>query len=424
MIGIFTLVTINTIVLVLFKNTMYTIPTILSFLFVISKAGLPLDDISLLKFPLFAFAVFLIGPIAHFIRFKPKFVQGKFLLGFGLIGLAYLIPLIYLPFEFQGLLVSVAGITFVGFYIFFVSTIKGNLNYLFKILIFVNLLLTLEVFFYMYQGYLIHPELDLYHRILVGWTGSFGWGNLNYPPIYIALTMPSYLYFIFKKPNSYLLWLLMILPITAVFITQSRGGMLDVLVSLLGMFLFLIIKGNKKHLTHGFIFLFAMLIIFYLGRDIAFLWWEEFLRSLGNNIDSLTTGRLYIYEQGWLIFKQYPIFGGGWLSIKSFPFENPTVFMFHSTIIQTIATMGLFGVAALLTHYYQIGTFMFKKINLEKSLFIIGYVATQVHGLIDNVQYAIPYSVMLVLLLSIYETAEKESSFEMINHRYHLIEDK
>ncbi|PKM48198.1 MAG: hypothetical protein CVV01_04735 [Firmicutes bacterium HGW-Firmicutes-6] len=98
--------------------------------------------------------------------------------------------------------------------------------------------------------------------------------------------------------------------------------------------------------------------------------------------------------------------------------------MFHSTFIQALAAMGIFGLIALLVHYYQIGKFMLVNHKLEKSLFLIGYVASQVHGLIDNVQYAVPYSVLIVLFLSVFETSEIKSSFKKENHRYYLIEDE
>jgi O-antigen ligase len=76
----------------------------------------------------------------------------------------------------------------------------------------------------------------------------------------------------------------------------------------------------------------------------------------------------------------------------------------------------------LFVHYYQIGNFMIRKLNLEKSLFLIGYLATQIHGLIDNVQFSVPYSSLIVLFLATWESSELETSFTLVNHRYHIIE--
>lgn len=423
MIGLFVLILINTIVLGLFKNTLYTVPIVISFLFIINQSDISFDSLGSLGFPIIAFATFVVGFVVHWIRFKPKMKKGIFFLGFGLIALSYVIPLIYTPFKTSGIAVSMMGTIFFGLYIFYSSTLKGNLNYLFKIMMFANMLLTAEVFFYLYQGYLLFPDMDFYHRIFQGWQRNLGWANINDMCFYIALTMPGYLYFIFKKPKTYLLWFMMILPVIAVFLSKSRGGMIGFAVVVLGMILFFIFRGNKKHLFHGGIALITVSILAYVGKEALYLWWEFFLDSLGENLNDFSSNRLYIYEQGWLIFKQYPLFGGGWLSVQTFPFDG-RIFMFHNTFVQALAAMGLFGLGALFVHYFQIAKCMLKDLNLEKSLFIIGYIATQVHGLIDNVQYAVPYSVLIVLFLSIYETSDKQTSFDMINHRYHLIEEK
>ncbi|PKK87698.1 MAG: hypothetical protein CVV62_02710, partial [Tenericutes bacterium HGW-Tenericutes-7] len=124
MIGLFILIAINTLVLASFKNTLYSLPTIISFLFIINKATISFESVSAFGFPLFAFSVFLLGPLIHFIRFKPKMKKGIFFLGFGLIALSYLIPLIYTPFEIAAIPVSLMGTLFFGVYVFYSSTMK------------------------------------------------------------------------------------------------------------------------------------------------------------------------------------------------------------------------------------------------------------------------------------------------------------
>ncbi len=420
MIGLLILVVINTVILGLFKNTLYSIPIVISFLVLSNQSDISFESFSQLGFLVLAFSIFLIGLLIHFLRFKPKLIIGKFFLGIALIAVSYLMPLIYIPNRMESALLSLAGTLYLLVYVFYSSTLKGNLNYLFKILMFLNILLVAQVFFYVYQGYLMYPELDFFHRIYQGWGRTFGWANVNSICFYIALTFPSYLYFIFKKPKTYLLWFLTILPVVAILLTQSRGGMLGFLIAFLGIITFFILKGNKKHFFHGLIFLSVSAIVFYLGRNALYLWWEFFLDSLGNDLNDFSSGRLVIYQNGWEIFKNNPLFGGGWLAIRSFTSE---LFMFHDTFIQALATMGLFGLVALFVHYYQLGKYMFKDMKLEKGLFLIGYIATQIHGLVENVQYAVPYSIILVLILATFETAEKQTSFELINNRYHLIEN-
>ena len=91
MIGLFILIMINTVVMASFKNTLYTIPTIVSFLFIINQSDIAFESVSAFGFPLLAFSVFLLGPAIHFIRFKPKMIRGVFFLGIGLIALSYFV---------------------------------------------------------------------------------------------------------------------------------------------------------------------------------------------------------------------------------------------------------------------------------------------------------------------------------------------
>ncbi len=420
MMGMFFLITINTIILISYRNTLYILPTVISLVFVINKSDMTFDTIASLGFPILALSIFFVGPMVHIIRFKPVFRRGVFFFGFLLIAISYLIPLVYIPFDIRSIPVSLVATFYLGFYVFMTSTLQANLNYLFKNMMFANLLLTFQVFFYLYQGYLLNPDLDIYHRIFIGWGRNLGWANINDMCFYIALTFPSYLYFIFKKPNTYLLWLLMILPTAAVILSKSRGGIIGYAVVIVGVVLFFLWKGNKKHLTHGLVALLVAGILSYIGREIFYLWYDELILSFGNNINDFSSNRLYIYENAWNVFKQYPLFGGGWISIFSFPFSG-RIFMYHSTIFQALAAMGLFGLFALIVHYTQILKYMLKHATLEKYLFLIGYLATQVHGLIDNVQYAVPYSGWIALILVMFETSSQQTLFEEVNERYHLI---
>jgi O-antigen ligase len=417
------LIAILSFIFIFFENTMYALPIIISMLVIINKSDMTFETSASIGFPLLSVSIFLSSFIFHIIRFKPKFKKGIFFLGLMLISISYMMPLVYLPFDIQSIPLSMVAIVYLGIYVFMSSTMKSNLNYLFKIMMFLNLLLTFQVFFYLYQGYLLHPELDIYHRIFIGWGRNLGWANINDMCFYIALTFPSYLYFIFKKPNTYLLWLLMILPTAAVILSKSRGGIIGYAVVIVGVVLFFLWKGNKKHLTHGLFALLVAALLSYIGREVFYLWYDELILSLGDNLNDFSSNRLYIYENAWKIFLDYPLFGGGWISINTFPFSG-RIFMYHSTIFQALAAMGLFGLFALIVHYTQILKYMLKHPTLEKYLFLIGYLASQVHGLIDNVQYSVPYSVLIVLILAMFETSEKQSSFNTIDERYHIIEQK
>ncbi len=427
MIGVLTLVVFLVFVLVSFENTLYAMPILIGFLFIINHPSLTFDSTTLI-FPIISVALIIISFVVHIIRFKPVFRRGRFFLGFLLLAIAYLIPLLYTPFQFKALPVSLLGATYLGFYVFFTSTTKGNIDYLFKMMLIINLLLCFQMVVYIMNGYIQHPELTFYERLLVGWDRNLGWANVNDMCFYISLTAPSYVYFIFKKPKTYLIWFLMLIPILIIILSKSRGGVIGFGVAVIGLIYFSIYQGQKVQLKHGILFLSFLIIFFIVNRDVIILWWQYFNDTATGDLNEFSSNRLFLYREGWRIFLRNPLFGAGWLSIDEVAElwyleygAYQRLFMFHSTLFHTLATMGLFGLVGLIIHYTQIFKFIFQHLTLEKYLFVIGYIASQVHGLIDNVQFAVPYSILMVVFLSVFETSKVDTLFETVNNKYKLI---
>ncbi len=405
MMGILFLILLGTLWFILFEDTTVTLPTTLAILFFINKSNMDFETVASFGFPYIGVGLFFLGPIVHLIRFKPRFRLNTFFWGFLLIGVSYLIPLLYLPFEISAIPVSMMGILYLLLYLFYANTLKGDLRYLFRILLGINLLLTFQVFFYLYQGYLQTPDLALIYRLFSGWNRNLGWANINDMCFYLALTFPSYLYFIFKHPKNPIFWFMMWLPMMAVILSKSRGGLLGFSFCLLFCLIFLLIKGNKTLIKNAMFFVVVSGMIIYFSQDVFIVWWEFFTDSLGDDLNQFSSGRIEIYQIGFDVFKTYPLFGGGWTSLINLR-PDSRLFMYHSTLVQSLAAMGLFGLFALLVHYGQVFRFLLRYRTLEKSLFLIGYLASQIHGLIDNVQYAVPYSILMVLFLALFEKAE------------------
>ncbi|MDO9629856.1 MAG: O-antigen ligase family protein [Acholeplasmataceae bacterium] len=421
MIGILFFIFLLCFIFISFRNTMYSIPILIGLLFILNKSDMTFETSIDLGFPIVAISSFLFSFVFHLIRFKPKFHKGRFFLGLFLIAVGYIIALIYLPFDITAIPVSLLGFLYLFFYVFYSSTSKSNLEYLFKIMFVANLVLTFQLFIYVYRGFMTYTDLDFMTRLFLGWLRNLGWANTNDMCFYIALTFPSYIYFIMKKPKNYWLWILMILPVAAVVFTKSRGGLISFGLSGLFSILLFYFKGPKKNYIHWIAL--AAVPVFILAINFRFfIEWLNILASIeGEGFNAFTSNRIYFYTEGIKIFLRYPIFGGGWLSIQSFPFDG-RLFMYHSTIIQALATMGLFGLGALIIHFIQVFKYMFNEVSVEKYLFLIGFIASQLHGLVDNVQYSIPFSVFIVVILAIFETSEKKTSFELVEGRYIYIE--
>ena len=148
-------------------------------------------------------------------------------------------------------------------------------------------------------------------------------------------------------------------------LSESRGGMIGFAFSFFGVLAFNLVKGHKIQLSQMLVFMALLAIIFFIFQGALFKWWETFKASFGEDLNDFSTGRMDIYKQGFEVFKAHPLFGGGWLSLQQL---NPgsRLFMYHSTPVQSLAAMGLFGFVALIIHYIQVATFFFKSLTLRK----------------------------------------------------------
>ena len=422
MLGVFTIILMITILLILFENTLYTIPLYLSLLFIVNNSKMTFNTLNQFGFPFIVLFLVILGPMIYIIKFKPKFKMRLLTLGLILITCAYMISYFMGPINLKGLAVSGISILYLILYIFFSNTAKGNMDYLFKILISILLLLSAQLGIKIIDGILLHPELSLVENLTQGsshaWYSNFGWANINDMNFYIALTLPSIGYFIFKHPKNIIFWLLLLFPTAVIILSGSRGGAIGYLISLIGLFIVVLIRGKTRHYIHAFILFVLVLAIAYFSQDVLIDIYENFIASLkGETINNISSSRIYIYDQGLKVFKSSPLFGKGWLSISTIK-PGARLFMYHSTIIQVLAAMGLFGLVSLLVHYFQIFNIFYDHFTLEKQLIFIGYIASQLHGLVDNVQFAVPYSLIIVMIFPIIETAKKQTIFRLEKHKY------
>lgn len=422
---VYSIILCNAIVLGMFKNTLYSIPLVFSLLFIINQPDISFENTGEIGFPSISLITFILGYSVYFIRFKPTIRFKKFALGLLLIAISYVVPLVYLDFTWSSFSLSMMGFIFFGLYIFYANTVQGDLKYLFTLLVAINLLLVYQVFFYILQGFILNPDLAFVERLTIGWGRNLGWGNVNDVCFYMSLTLPAYLYFIFRKPQSLLRWLLIILPIAAIILTKSRGGLIGLIISVTGMVILIFYRGSKLQKRNVFISFGVILLTAILGFNILIVWFQRFIELFTLGPDGFSSYRLFIYEHAWDIFLEYPIFGAGWISIErvfrawleTFGTHH-RIFMYHSTIFQALAAMGLFGLTALIIHYTQVFKYFFREISLEKYIFIIGYLATQAHGLIENVQYSVPYSILIAITLALFENTEKKTEFILSNGIY------
>lgn len=417
MLGIFVIVLSLTLVLSLYKNARYAIPLLTSLLFVVNNSVITFDTLNTFGFPYITLILILSGPIIHIIRFRPKFKFHGLTLGLLLIALAYIIPLIYTDRSLKAIAISGVGLLYFFFYFFLSNTTKGDIDYFFKTLLIINLLLVGEFGIKVMRSLMSFSELPFIEAMRAsmnsGWGGNLGWANVNDLCYYLTLTLPGYIYFIFKKPKHIIYWILLLLPASVVLLTQSRGGFIGFAIAALGLGIIILFHGKHHHYFYAVFTIILVAIVGFLSKDVLINIYNAFLQTLeGDSINSFSSSRIWIYTRGLEIFESSPWFGRGWISIDLLANETGSrLFMYHSTIIHVLATMGIFGLIALLVHYYQIFKLMFDQWSLEMKLIFVAIVAVQIHGLIDNIQFSVPYSFLVAMLFPLIENTSVKTVF-------------
>ncbi len=418
MIGIITIVLCLALVLSFYKNARYAIPLLTSLIFVVNNSVMTFDTLNTFGFPYISLALILAGPVIHIIRFKPTFKFRGLTLGLLLIAVAYLVPLLYTEISLKAVAVSGVGLLYFLFYFFLSNTTKGDVGYFFKLLLIINLLLVGEFGVKMIRSLSENMDLGLVEAFKIsmntGWGGNLGWANVNDLCYYITLTLPGHVYYIFKKPKHMIFWILLLLPASVILLTQSRGGFIGFGIAAFGLGLIIMFHGKHHHYFYAIFTVILVAIVAFFSRDVLIGIWNAFMQTLdGGTIDSFSSSRIWIYSRGLEIFESSPWFGQGWMSINILAEESGgRLFMYHSTIIHVLATMGIFGLIALLIHYYQIFKLIFDGWSLEMRLLFVSFIAVQIHGLIDNIQFSVPYSLLIAMLFPLIENTNVKTHFK------------
>jgi O-antigen ligase len=180
---------------------------------------------------------------------------------------------------------------------------------------------------------------------------NLGWGGANNYSILLALSIPSAMYYTLqKRKTAWILVGLVVLEFGLIVMSGSRGA----LIFIGGMLPFLVgytLAKTKNTwqviLALGIIIDLAVLVVFYFGDEVS----AAISTILGKELNS--SGRFDLYKDAIQNFLNHPLFGNGFdhrLGQFNQPSGGPdgiTPYWYHSTIFQTFASLGLFGVVAI-----------------------------------------------------------------------------
>jgi hypothetical protein len=396
------------------KNTIYTIPIAFGIMYGYNMQNPNLNTINAFGWvhliPIFVFVAIFV----HLLRFRPKFKIGILTKPYLWIAIAYFGSIFYVPISSTYLQLTSIGLLYLIGYQFYRQTMKTDESFMMRVLFFASLLLLAELSYNIGLGFFLENlDKPIRERISLGmraswFHGDFGWANINDVVIHITLLMGAQFYFIIKHPKNILYWITPLLTGFVVFVSASRGGYLSMFLSFLIYVPYVIKKTNKWGILNMiYAFLLVGLVLYEL-RLLVEIAYEIAIQGGLDDLDSFTSNRLTLYKFALDIYKEFPVFGGGWAAMTDI--GNPDrIQVFHSTLFHTLAVMGTFGLMGLFYYYHQTFKFLFTHRFVVKSLMLIGILVSQIHGLIDNTMYMLIYTVATLLIFSMLETIDNKT---------------
>ena len=403
----FFLVTFS-LLLILFKNTLYTLPIAFALIYTYNTKNPRLETISEFNI-IYMIVIFVLGGlIIHFIRFRPKPKKGILSYAYIWFAVAYLIPLLYRPFTWTLFQLSIIGLIYFLIYLFYISTTSGNKHYALWVLFGFSLLLVFEMGYHIGLGFFTENlELTLRERVSLGmrsswYNGDFGWANINDVAIHITLLFGAQFYYIIKYKKQIWFWIFPILTGFIVLLSASRGGYISMALSILIYTILVLRHVDKWGFVNFIIMVVTVSVASYFILPVFEEAFEIAIQGGFDDLDQFSSSRITLYKHALEIFKDYPLFGGGWEAMTDI--GNPDrIQVFHSTIFHTLAVMGSFGLIALGYYFFISFKYLLSNRTLIKTLMFVGILISQIHGLYDNTMFMLIYTLATIFIFVLLE---------------------
>lgn len=417
-------------------NFLYSIPVIFSLIFSI---GVPNINLEHMGYSIIVYLGLLLVIAGFIYRIKRDKIKIKFnALGLGLLlsAISIFIPFLYTKYSLTNLSISLLGFVYLVIYLIFSNLISKKDNYHITFLIHsmmgASIFLLLQLGSHYYDQLTNFNDVHWYSKLITlmnqGWVGNFPrWGNINDLTIHLVLLSAAPILYLSRNKNKLWPWLYLLLTGIMIFISLSRGSM----VTYFTLFIIISIYTIKRKRKHKIFFknyiitVLIMILFIGLATDIVMVIFGLLKRDLPNLIDFenwnlLLTGRIEIYKTAidrWLTNPLYFFFGGGWYGdISTIIVSENRILIYHSTFFQVLATGGLVGIGVLIYHFKEVyNVFRKTRFKIFGKAFLVTYMLTQIHGMLDNTQYMIHYMIVVLLIFSIIEPNNEKITNEDVN---------
>jgi len=389
------------------------IPSVIMFVFVMSKGFNPQVDLQGQLVLYLVLAALVIGAyIFFFIKNRVKITLGRQFWVFLAMFVSFLLSGLFCEGadRAEGVIFILAfgGGAFLAYFFFVNSVTKPDNSYFAKIFLFVGIIMILELFVF-YVGYEDYSILVIEKEDL-----DLGWGISNNIGAILLLTSAMTFYLAYKRDRY--CWLysgLAYLQYIAIFFTMSRGSMLCAVVAFPFLFAYFLKITSRRRM-----FLITSLVV--LGILAVILAFEyEIVVGIIERIKgqwNYSSGRDLLYLEALDDFTKAPIFGVG---IK-FSHATGALHWYHNTPLQFLASAGIVGILAYAA--YSVNKFytLIRKGNRVNKFILFAMLMWTGYTMLDCGSFLISQVLMVVALLALAEKntgIKPEENFVSLNRK-------
>lgn len=402
-------IVVGSLIFICQKNTTPIIPLVLAFIIGIRESS----KISELSFSIPLFIPAILSIIIHFIRFRIKFTVGSLFVPFILISIALFLGGIgseYNKYYNDGIAnVIVAGLLPFVLYLLFYPYVESD-----ELLNLKHYLASTLVAFGIFVGI---ETLALY-------TGSFfsivdngclsqqemGWLNTCVAGFVHLLSFGACLYLMVETKKVFLFSLPILFSIAVLFFSKT-DGVFGTITFMLPFTLILMYIRSNNIIRRKLSYLIIVLMVIACACLIMCLSWEGFEEYIKLHFMS-DSGRTVIYRASFALYRSSYIFGGslgGAFHLEEYP--TCQWGYLHSTFVQVICTMGLFGLLMYI-FYFVMRIRIFTSNTSDFSFFMfVSFLAFQCYAMIDTGEFSF-MTVFMIFFTVCVEKANKSNPIE------------
>lgn len=289
-----------------------------------------------------------------------------------------------------------------GLYVYFVNTIENkeeNFVLLSKLFMYLSLLVTLEMLYFLYTS-----DLEIIEVIRTR-TIDLGWENLNVIIYSNVVAIPLIGYLVLKAKVKVPYMLLSLVSIFGILMTLSRSSIftLGVFLVVIVPLIFILEKDKMSLFIQGLIFLmFVSMGLYFLEQQSLV---SDYYQTLMNRDLSYFDDRLELLMIAWENFKAHPIIGNGGLYSSRFLIADNglNAINYHNTIAQA-STLGILGLLAVgYLFYKKTRLIMMSQSNFKWFVLVLIYITAFVNGMLQPMYFYASYMIFIFLIIATIE---------------------